>query len=253
MSAKGYIISLSLAGTVAALSCWLLQEGDAPAASSAVPAVKTAQKRAVTRDSAPQSGSRTVAAAKPAVAKATPAPSATASRPLTTEELIERAARVEQEANHELRRLVTLLNLDEDQQDRIFQTLAEHSPSWTPGMQFAPAGAASTSGKRSQALSSPGYAAIPGVESPVTEKPAASLAPVTKEPAVSTDATDEIMALLNPDQQNTLLTEEMDRTAWWAEVLEQITPPDDVPSIIPGTPPGGQGEVKAYEGSDTLE
>ena len=251
MSAKGYIISLSLAGTAAALSCWLLQEGAAPESSS--PAVKIAQNRSVTRDAASRSVAGTRANSKPAAANPTPVKSATSSRPLTTEELTDRAARVEQEANHDLRRLVKLLDLDENQQDRVFQTLAEHSPAWTPGLQFAPASTASTAGKRSQSLTSPGFAAVPGTDSPAIGKPAATVTPVSDNPAVAGDAMDEIMALLNPDQQNTLLTEEMDRTAWWAEVLEQITPPDDVPSIIPGTPSSAAGAVKAYEGSDVLE
>jgi hypothetical protein len=62
----------------------------------------------------------------------------------------------------------------------------------------------------------------------------------------------EIMALLDPGQQDALLKEEMDRAAWWAEILPQITPPDDIPALDGSTPPA-PGDSKAYEGSDVLE
>jgi hypothetical protein len=183
--------------------------------------------------------------------------------------MIARAARVEQEANHDLRRLVELLNLTEEQQDRVFQTLAEHSPSWVPGMQIAPAAVAgaNTAGKRSELSEpAPGDSGVSGVPGIYVAPPGAGevTAPLkTPEPtsddgsAAGTDPMDEIMALLNPEQRDTLLQEEMDRAAWWAEVLPQIIPPDEIPSIGAGTPapanPPPAGETRTYEGSDVLE
>ncbi len=245
MSAKGYIITLSLAGTVAALSCWLLPGKEAPAPQSAAQTGKTAPGKRAVRN-APQSTARadTGARRNPSTPAAAPR-SATASRPISSEELNARAARVEQEANHELRRLVTLLNLDEAQQERVFQTLAEHSPSWTPGMTFAPADSstATPAGKRSEIAAA---LPLPVKDTTAVETPAATVTP-------GSDPTDEIMALLDPDQQNTLIEAELDRAAWWAEVLEQITPPDEVPSLVPATPSTGAGDTQIYEGSDVLE
>ncbi len=265
MSAKGYIISLSLAGTVAALSILLFQGMEEPARQQSATARGTVRPVPLKRTAAPQAAKLTPPA-KPVAAKpvspAAPKPAASG-RALTTEELTARAARVEQEANHALRRLVELLDLNESQQDRVFQALVEHSPSWAPGMQTASSsGAAASTGKRSNVALSPGLYVAPDEEAPVVKKPvtetpiadtpAISVTPIVDEPVLDTDPMDEIMALLDPVQQDTLLKDEMDRAAWWAEVLEQITPPDDVPSITP-VPGAGAGDVQTYEGSDVLE
>jgi hypothetical protein len=50
-------------------------------------------------------------------------------------ELETRAQLVEQEANHELARLIPLLGLGPDQQQRVFQALARISPNFVAGMQ----------------------------------------------------------------------------------------------------------------------
>ena len=253
MSAKGYLISLSLAGSAAALACWLWTGETAPVVLPGKHPNHPTKIAPISKTTTAPASLKAVSAATPQKAKAPSAPPA-ASQPLTTEELTARAAKVEQEANHDLRRLVKLLDLNEAQQDQVFQTLAQHSPSWTPGMQAA--ASAATAGKRSKSLDVvPGlYSAVP---IPETKVPATSPAPTTtvadNATAKRSDPLDEVMALLNPDQQNTLLQEEMDRTAWWAEVLEQITPADDVPGIDGTTPATGAGETKAYEGSDVLE
>jgi hypothetical protein len=177
-------------------------------------------------------------------------------------ELAVRAAKVEQEANHELRRLVKLLNLSEDQQDRVFQKLVERSPAWStavPGVSVAEA-AVTAAGKRSgEALAAtPGTTVTaPGI---YNRKPAATetpAAPGATAPAATTpepvDPMDEILALLDPVQQDTLLKEEMDRAAWWAEIIPQITPPDDIPAIDGSPGPAAPGQTKAYEGAEVLE
>src|SRR6187402_1184270 len=150
MSPKGYIITLSLAGMIAALGGWMLKGKD-----EGVPQtpVSVSKRTPQPERQSPQPSARGEAG-KTQFAK-NPAAPATSSRAagtpsLTIEELAARAARVEQEANHDLRRLVELLDLDEVQQERVFQTLAQHSPSWVPGLQFAPPpGAAVPAGKRS--------------------------------------------------------------------------------------------------------
>lgn len=97
------------------------------------------------------------------------------------------AAKVEIEANHELDRLAALLDLEPKQQTQLFGLLARQSAHWLPGMQT---GAESTS----------------------------------KSNAGTTEAGD-LMTYLNSDQQQTLIQDEMDRQAWWEEVLPQLLPP----------------------------
>ena len=109
-----------------------------------------------------------------------------------------------------------------------------------PGLYVAPA-------------TEPPAAKAPVADTPVPGTPALTVPPVVDLPTVDTDPMDEIMALLDPIQQDTLIKDEMDRVAWWAEVLEQITPPDDVPPLTPPAPPTVPGEVQIYEGSDVLE
>jgi hypothetical protein len=95
------------------------------------------------------------------------------------------ASQVEMEASRELDRLVGLLDLDSGQQDQVFSALAQQSRSWLPGM---------LTGRN---------------ESPTTP------------PATSSDVT----AYLTADQQQILIQEEMDRQAWWADVIPQLLPP----------------------------
>lgn len=248
MSPKAYIISLSLTGAAAALGCFLLMGKTEPVA----PVVTALKKAPFARSSGSTRPAENTPAAtrRPAVndhpARNTPAP-AIAEAPLTPEA---RAAKVETEANHDLHRLVNLLNLDEQQQDQVFQTLAKHSPYWTPEMQVATAaGTAAASGKRSDFSATPGLlipgpeTTAPGQKTEITR----DLIAATDSPA-SSDPMSEIMALLTPEQQAQLAEDEMNRTAWWAEMLPQILPDEQVPAINSGTP-----EVKPYEGSEVLE
>ena len=159
--------------------------------------------------------------------------------------------------HHDLRRLVNLLDLTEEQQDRVFQELAERSPSWTPGMQVGAVAGAATAGKHSEAQPFiPQTGTVPGIynkkpTAPEPTTPAANTVAPPETPAAP-DQMDEILALLDPVQQDTLLKAEMDRAAWWAEILPQITPPDDIPDIG-GTPPAAAGETKTYDGAQVLE
>ena len=257
MSLKGFVIALSVVGSTIGVGCWIFAgHADKPTPSDRGKSIQTARVKPYVLPLRESDSKRQAAPAIPPTGTNAPRPSgppsAAASQALTAEELSTRAARVEQEANHDLRRLVELLELDEGQQDKVFQTLARHSPSWTPGMQFAPATSdmANPAGRRGDVLS-----AAPGGFTTVPPSPAPATTP-TKSPGESTvpasaDPLDEIMALLSPDQQDTLLQEEIDRAAWWAEVLEQITPADDVPAIDGSAP--AAGDTKAYEGSDVLE
>ncbi len=252
MTAKGYLLALSLTGSVVAGACCLFAgpgntvetKGLGKAKQTRIPAKIIASPTPVAGEALPKS-----VAVRPQAGE-TNAQSASAVSP-HEEELSHRAARVEQEANHDLRRLVRLLDLTEEQQDKVFQTLAEHSPAWTPALQVASAGSATVSGKRAaenyspllQAGTTPGYYG----KTPA----AADTNPILADTATGSDMMSEIMALLDPGQQDALLKAEMNRAAWWAEILPQITPADDIPSLD-GTPPAS-GDSKAYEGSDVLE
>jgi hypothetical protein len=280
MSTKSLIFWLSLAGSAVGVVCWVLvgefAENAPPAVTSDVMRVRAAPVRTAVKQTGPTIPRPSAKASSASDAKTLAASKVgqhqIAAQRLTTEELTARAARVEQEANHDLRRLVKLLDLSEDQQDKVFQTLAQHSPLWTQGMQIAPAagpGSATTTGKRSEPLTTaPGIYTAPVVgeiPEPVKtgpppiagEVPAPVKAPAVPGediPATTPDPMDEIMAYLNPDQQDTLIQEEMDRIAWWAEILPQLLPPDDVPAIDGGTPAvPAPGQTETYEGADVLE
>ena len=129
--------------------------------------------------------------------------------PITQQELLQRAAIVEQEANHDLKHLVSLLDLDQTQQDQIFETLVRRAPAWHPAMQVD------------------------------------SRNPATKPVDPGAPLLDDIEEVLTPDQQQELAENDLNRTEWWAEVIEQLLPTEDVlataqtdPQSPPGTPPG---------------
>ena len=142
-----------------------------------------------------------------------------AGRPQTSDntvpeaEWFARAERVEREARRELERLTPLLDLDPVQQARVFSSLARQSEAWLPGMRTLPGG--SDAGEISQPQS-------PG---------------------------DPLFDQLDLDQQAALLREEMDRQAWWEEILPQLLPPE-FPEPSAPTPSGPA--VKDFEGLDSL-
>ena len=163
---------------------------------------------------------------------------------LSREELQTRAARVEQDANHELRRLVTLLDLSPEQQDQIFQTLASRSPHWVPGMATTtPESAAPGSSQNSQASA--------GTPQPTADAPsqpsAAASTPTTSPSPEESDPLAAILPYLTPEQQEALITDEMDRAAWWEEMIPVLLPDEALPPVT-ATP-----DVKEFSGPDTLD
>lgn len=142
---------------------------------------------------------------------------------VTPAELAKRVAAIEKETNHEMKRLVGLLNLNDEQQDKVYERLAASSRHWVPGMAIAADG---------------GSVVIP--DSPKTSS------------GTPTDASEDIMSLLSADQQDTLLQAEMDRAAWWAEIITQLDAQSDVPDID-GSTGSTEGAVKEYEGASGLE
>lgn len=164
---------------------------------------------------------------------------------LSREELKARAARVEQDANHELRRLVTLLDLSPDQQDQIFQTLASRSPHWVPGMATTSGPDSTASGRSRDSKTAPGTTPSP-MDASRQPSPSPSTAASTPSPEES-DPLASILPYLTPEQQEALITDEMDRAAWWEEMIPVLLP-DDTPPPVTSAP-----DIKEFTGPDTLD
>jgi hypothetical protein len=63
------------------------------------------------------------------------------------------------------------------------------------------------------------------------------------------------MAYLNPDQQQTLIEDEMDRQAWWEELLPQLLPPqlqDGTNLEVPSDAVDPAPDTKPFEGGEML-
>jgi hypothetical protein len=156
-------------------------------------------------------------------ASISPAPN---SQPLTEQQLRRRAAAVEQEANHDLKHLIGLLDLTETQQDRIFDSLVRHAPGWHPAMQTSggamPVGAAA------------------GTPDPFANPTAPAAVGTGTEPAIASrnDLLDAIASELTPDQQVELANAELERQEWWEEIIGKLMPTQDTPTITGETGPG---------------
>jgi len=179
-------------------------------------------------------------------------PSPTDAPALSHDDLVARAARIEQETNHDLRRLVSLLNLSDAQQDQVFNALASRSPHWVPGMATAGAVSSPTAGS-SSSPSDPATSTAPPTASGST--PSASTGDSTTSPApAESDALSSILPFLTPEQQEALLADEMDKSAWWEEIIPQLLPDESLPTIEGSTPTTPDSpETKEFSGPDTLE
>jgi hypothetical protein len=140
-------------------------------------------------------------------------------QPITEQELRLRAAAVEQEANHDLKHLMGLLDLTETQQDRIFDSLVRHAPGWHPAMQTVGVAVPVDAAAKIPDASSTGPATAPtatGTEST---------------PGNRNDVLDAIAAELTPDQQMELANAELERQEWWEEIIPKLLPNDDIPGL----------------------
>jgi hypothetical protein len=135
----------------------------------------------------------------------------------------EKAAKVEMEANHELDRLVGLLDLDPVQQKQVFSALAQQSPHWLPGMQtgssLRPDDSVLAGGKTA------GNAKADQGQPVRNAGAAAAGATAGSSDGSAQPANVDLTAYLTAEQQQSLVEEEMDRQAWWAEILPQILAP----------------------------
>jgi hypothetical protein len=177
------------------------------------------------------------------------------------EELAARAAKVEHEANRELERLVPLLNLTPEQQDRVFAKLVENSVYWSPGMTAATPSPGnlqndtiSEAGKGGAVAAQPisqiqnggkvGNGTANGNPTMTTPTPNVALNPVQSIPDLLTSPNDPI---LTPQQEADLYTNHLDKQQWWEELVGNIQsdmeggtttteattqPTDEVPDLV---------------------
>lgn len=144
------------------------------------------------------------------------------------EELEWRALKVEQEANHELKNLLRVLDLTEEEQDRVFEALAHRSHYYHPAlvigseMEIAPVEMPLTEASPEPALptdhrpasepSKKETAAAPKPSSPAPQPPAAAPSPER----------DPVRASLPPDQLEAYEKYLAEREAFWAGIIEEI-------------------------------
>jgi hypothetical protein len=255
MSAKSLIIGLAI--SIPALSMLVclhfMNEDSEPASETPFPKAQTRPAAATPQSPAVHRSSVSETPPQLEEAKVTPldttrsVPSLLVSAPLTMED---RVAKVEVEANHELRRLNAVLSLNERQQDRVFEAVAKHSRHWSSAMQLSitPETSAVSGGSGASPIlagpllsaSEPASQARKTSAQPEPEKLSTAVPPAA-------DALSEIMAVLDPAQQNALLRDEMDRLAWWSEIVPQLLPDDAGPAS------GASGQEQGYEGSDVLQ
>ena len=221
-----FTIASAITGCAVALGIWLVRDGGRPAdARSGKPHEASAPRKSsggsrhladkdeFASDKIPhRERSATHAAPVPAPMRVTGQPPKGPQAVVSEAEWFARAAKVEQEANHEVRRLSEALDLTPQQQTGIFGVIARGSDNWLPGMQVGGGLSGDRTGQADTGLSE----------------------------------ADQVMAYLDADQQRTLIQEEMDRMAWWEEVLPQLLPPD-----LPATTEPAE-EVKAFDGAETL-
>lgn len=145
----------------------------------------------------------------------------------TREELEWRALKVEQEANHELKNLLQVLNLSEAEQDRVFEALAQRSHYYHPALLIDPdtsiAPVVTPEPETAPEAASP--AKEPSREPPkhdVASAPKPS-APAPDPPVVTTPTEkDPIRASIPPEQLEAYEKYLAERDAFWTGVIEEI-------------------------------
>lgn len=169
--------------------------------------------------------------------------------PLSEEELQWRAAKVEQEANHDLKHLVALLELDQEQQDRIFQTLARRSPDWHPGLQpviIAEDGRENhhAGGSFNQPRSTstgqtevPDSAPVSGGTSAASIRPADVVAGQNPHFPSEVPLVEALAPDLTPTQQVKLAEDELNRLEWWESIIPRLLPGEGEAGTVYAVPP----------------
>ena len=221
-----FTIASAIAGCAVAVAAFVVRDGGEPAdtrsgkshEASAPRKSSGGSRQLVARDgtgsdgTTRREGSATYSSPASEPLRVTGQPPKGAAAVLSETEWFARAAKVEQEANHEVSRLSEALDLTPQQRTGIFGVIARNSYNWLPGMRVGGTLSGDKTGQADTSLSE----------------------------------ADQVMAYLDADQQRTLIQEEMDRVAWWEEVLPQLLPPD-----LPATTEPAE-EIKPFDGAETL-
>jgi hypothetical protein len=127
----------------------------------------------------------------------------------TNEELVVSAQRIEKHATRELERLAQLLDLTEEQQDRIFPLLARSSTAYHPALAIQ-VGNSETSDSSDLSTDS------------VAGEPSTAESSDSSEPLLAKEADEEIHDLLTDEQQDALEDELIEEDLWWSEIVADL-------------------------------
>jgi len=137
----------------------------------------------------------------------------------TREELEYRAHRAEQQAAHELRSLLGVLELDDDQQDRVFAALVRRADYFHPALQVQRADGSLIEPRPDAAPASGGSAAVTPSETPGLDGAGALMADAGGGPAAGADP---VMAELTPALADVYERYTSEREAFWVGIVEDI-------------------------------
>jgi hypothetical protein len=136
----------------------------------------------------------------------------TAGVPMPTREELEfRAFKVEQQANKELRNLLAVLDLSDEEQDRVFAALAHRSNYFHPSLQLQ-----NVSGGEIPAPTAPGTPQNPSTP------PEGGLLASNDKSANPLETVDPVIDALPPDLVPKYREYKSDREQFWAGVVEKI-------------------------------
>ena len=162
-----------------------------------------------------------------------PRPIGSDERP-TDEQLAINADAVAYRANRELDRLTRLLDLSEEQQDRIFPILARSSTSFHPALSIQVGNAETRNATDLPAAASgndPEVAAADG-----------------NQPLQAKEAAEELHEVLTEDQQRSLEDALIEEDLWWTEIVNTLEEQLDDSTQITASEP----EETSYEGNSAI-
>lgn len=163
----------------------------------------------------------------------------------TDDELALAAERIEKRANRELERLSRLLDLSQEQQDRIFPLLARSSTAFHPTFAIQVGDAEFSEPSDLPAKSASGNDAA--------KAPAKSTARERSEPLLAKEADEEMHDILTPDQQEALVDAIIDEDLWWTDIVNDLEDELDESTEIAAAAAAAAAEPEtSYQGNTGL-
>ena len=160
----------------------------------------------------------------------------------SADELARRAENIERRATMELERLTKLLDLSEEQQDRIFPLLARSSTAYHPALSIRVG--------NSETSTPSDLPSAPGADTPSGEPAAAeATAPESSEPLLAKEADEEIHDILTDDQKDALEEELIDEDLWWSDIIADLEDELDETTQIAATETVTESEDVEYTGN----